>query len=68
MGADAYLASLLYPKTRFDRGFFSKQIFLQWGKNYILCKILKPCPILTLPALTATYKLWVLWSLVYPAW
>ncbi len=59
MGAEASRESELYPSTTLESGFFSKQMLRQWGRNYILCKMLKPCPILTEPALTATSKLWV---------
>jgi hypothetical protein len=52
--ADDDLRSSVYPKIRLDVGHFSKQTYLQKGKNYTLCRILMPWPILTLPAITAS--------------
>lgn len=51
--ADDDLRSPVYPKIMLEIGHFSKQTYLQKGKNSTLCKILIPWAILTLPALIA---------------
>ena len=68
IGADDYLGSPVYPRRRLESGHFSKQTNRQKGKKSILCVIFNPCPILTLPALTASSIFFDLKSLVSPAW
>jgi len=67
-GAAESLVSTWYPKIKFETGFFSKHIFLQYAKYSGLCRMLRPCPILAAPALIAISTFFVKWSLVYPAW
>lgn len=68
MGADDSLGSPVYPRRRLESGHFSKQTNRQNGKKSILWVIFNPCPILTLPALTASSIFLDLKSFVSPAW